>query len=98
MSEKKNNIASTLIPQSNYRKSTAKELASLDTNISPIGKKHPEKKGLIEKINELIYKQASEAKISDYVFKNNKKIFINGLEAVIAGETSITEILRVSQE
>ena len=33
-----------------------------------------------------------------YVFKNNKKIFINGLEAVIAGETSITEILRVSQE
>ena len=51
-----------------------------------------------EKINELIYKQASEAKISDYVFKNNKKIFINGLEAVIAGETSITEILRVSQE
>ena len=51
-----------------------------------------------EKINELIYKQASEAKIADYVFKNNKKIFINGLEAVIAGETSITEILRVSQE
>tara|TARA_Y100000590_G_C15513124_1_gene936151 strand:+ start:109 stop:963 length:855 start_codon:yes stop_codon:yes gene_type:complete len=54
MSEKKNNIASTLIPQSNYRKSTAKELASLDTNISPIGKNHPEKKELIEKINELI--------------------------------------------
>ena len=51
-----------------------------------------------EKINELIYKQASEAEIADYVFKNNKKIFLNGLEAVIAGETSITEILRVSQE
>ena len=51
-----------------------------------------------EKINELIYKQASEAEITDYVFKNNKKIFLNGLEAVIAGETSITEILRVSQE
>ena len=53
---------------------------------------------LDEKINELIYKQASEAEITDYVFKNNKKIFLNGLEAVIAGETSITEILRVSQE
>ena len=51
-----------------------------------------------EKINELIYKHASEAEITDYVFKNNKKIFLNGLEAVIAGETSITEILRVSQE
>ena len=51
-----------------------------------------------EKINELIYKQASEAEIADYVFKNNKRIFINGLEAVTAGETSITEILRVSQE
>jgi general secretion pathway protein E len=51
-----------------------------------------------EKINELIYKQASEAEITDYVFKNNKKIFLNGLEAVTAGETSITEILRVSQE
>ena len=54
MPKKNNNIASSIIPQSNYRKSSAKKLNTLNTDIPCIGKAHPKKKGLIEKINDLI--------------------------------------------
>ena len=42
------------------------------------------------------YKVSAEAYPGPGVLINSN--FLNGLEAVIAGETSITEILRVSQE
>lgn len=54
MTEKKYNIASTVIPQSNYRKTTNKDLKSLDTPIPAIGTNHPEKNTIKEQITEII--------------------------------------------
>jgi RNA polymerase sigma factor (sigma-70 family) len=54
MATNKNNIASTLIPQSNYRKYSNKQLNHLNTDIPPIGKTPPEKKQIIEEIKHMI--------------------------------------------
>ena len=50
MPSEKSNIASTIIPQSNYRKSNNKKLNQLKTDLPPIGKNHTEKENIIEKI------------------------------------------------
>ena len=36
--------------------------------------------------------------MSDYVFKNNKKIYENGLQVVANGDTSISELMRVIED
>ena len=54
MTEKKYNIASTVIPQSNYRKDTNKDLKSLKTDIPAIGVKHPEQKAIKIQIKDAI--------------------------------------------
>lgn len=49
-----------------------------------------------KKLSNLIYNSASENEISDYVYQENKQIFSNGLDAVSVGATSLSEILRIS--
>ena len=51
-----------------------------------------------EKISELIHNSASENEISDYVYKNNKKIYQNGLQVVANGDTSLSELMRVIED
>ena len=51
-----------------------------------------------EKISELIHNSASENEISDYVYKNNKKIYQNGLKVVANGDTSLSELMRVIED
>ena len=51
-----------------------------------------------EKISEFIHNSASENEMSEYVFKNNKKIFENGLQVVANGDTSISELMRVIED
>ena len=51
-----------------------------------------------EKISELIYRSASENEISEYVFANNKKLFENGILALEEGKTSLSELLRITEE
>ena len=51
-----------------------------------------------EKISEFIHNSASENEMSEYVFKNNKKIFENGLQVVASGDTSISELMRVIED
>ena len=51
-----------------------------------------------EKISELIHNSASENEISDYVYKNNKKIYENGLQVVANGDTSLSELMRVIED
>ncbi len=84
MASKKSNIASTLIPQTNYRKSTSKQLIELDTTIPAIGKANPEKKEIMGKVKELIecihlvvlkqsYSGKSiQKKVSEQLFQNTK--------------------------
>ena len=50
-----------------------------------------------KKLRELIHSSASENEISKYVYKKSKNIFENGLEAIENGDTSYSELLRVSQ-
>ena len=54
MTNKKTKISSTIIPQSNYRKTTSKPLSELKTTIVPVGVNYPEKKELTKKVVELI--------------------------------------------
>ncbi len=49
-------------------------------------------------LSELIYKSSSENKIADYVYKDSMKIFENGLRLVEKGETSLSEILRITED
>ena len=51
-----------------------------------------------ETISEFIYNSASENKISDYVYKDSRRIFENGLKALENGETSLAEILRITED
>ena len=51
-----------------------------------------------ETLSELIYKSASENEISDYVYKDSKRIFENGLKALENGDTSLAEILRITED
>ena len=51
-----------------------------------------------EKISEFIHNSASENEMSEYVFKNNKKIFENGLQVVANGDSSISELMRVIED
>tara|TARA_B100000886_G_scaffold281591_1_gene205701 strand:- start:1169 stop:2611 length:1443 start_codon:yes stop_codon:yes gene_type:complete len=51
-----------------------------------------------EKISEFIHNSASENEMSEYVFKNNKKIFENGLQVVANGDISISELMRVIED
>ena len=53
---------------------------------------------LDETISEFIYNSASENKISDYVYKDSRRIFENGLKALENGETSLAEILRITED
>tara|TARA_A100001015_G_scaffold312754_1_gene418547 strand:+ start:405 stop:1259 length:855 start_codon:yes stop_codon:yes gene_type:complete len=85
MSKPKSNIASTIIPQTNYRKATNKTLVNLDVKIQAIGKKHPEKKSINEKVLESIqlihhvvlkrtYQgKAIQKKVQAELFKDTKK-------------------------
>jgi len=50
-----------------------------------------------KKLRELIHSSASENEISEYVYKHSKNIFENGLEAIENGDTSYSELLRISQ-
>ena len=50
-----------------------------------------------KKLRELIHSSASENEISEYVYKKSKNIFENGIEAIENGDTSYSELLRVSQ-
>ena len=51
-----------------------------------------------EKTSELIYKSASENEISEYAYSKNKKLFENGLQAVKDGKTSLSELLRITED
>ena len=51
-----------------------------------------------DKVSELIHNSASENEISDYVYSNNKKIYENGLIAISKGETSLSELMRVTED
>tara|TARA_B100000003_G_scaffold27637_3_gene21886 strand:+ start:2375 stop:3823 length:1449 start_codon:yes stop_codon:yes gene_type:complete len=51
-----------------------------------------------EKISELIYKSASENEITEYAYSNNKKLFENGLLALKDGKTSLSELLRITED
>ena len=51
-----------------------------------------------DKISELIYSSASENQISEYVYSNNKKLFENGLLALKEGQTSLSELLRITED
>tara|TARA_Y100001935_G_scaffold255325_1_gene267722 strand:- start:2602 stop:3456 length:855 start_codon:yes stop_codon:yes gene_type:complete len=85
MATDKNNIASTIIPQSNYRKSSNKQLSNLNTEIPPIGKSHKEKKQIIEEIKHLIILihevvlkrshsgKALQKKVTDALFQTTKE-------------------------
>ncbi len=92
MSSEKKKISSTLIPQTNYRKSTSKELITLNTTIPPIGPEHPAKDNIIKKvkntiimIHEVVLKQAYkgksiENKIQAELFKKTTKKIPTELE------------------
>ncbi len=49
-------------------------------------------------VSELIHNSASENEISDYVYKDNNKIFENGLIALANGDTSMSELMRVTED
>ena len=51
-----------------------------------------------EKISKLIYRSSSENEISEYVFANNKKLFENGILTLEEGKTSLSELLRITEE
>ena len=51
-----------------------------------------------DKVSELIHNSASENEISDYVYSNNKKIYENGLIAISKGDTSLSELMRVTED
>ena len=51
-----------------------------------------------DQISELIHNSASESEISDYVFQKNSKIFENGLLALVNGDTSMSELMRVTED
>ena len=51
-----------------------------------------------DKVSDLIHNSASENEISDYVYSNNKKIYENGLIAISKGETSLSELMRVTED
>ena len=51
-----------------------------------------------DQVSELIHKSASENEISDYVYKDNNKIFENGLIALANGDTSMSELMRVTED
>jgi len=50
------------------------------------------------KLSELIYNSSSEAELSNYVHQTSKKLFEDGLRVINDGETSVAELLRVSQD
>ena len=76
MSQKKSHITNTVIPQSNYRKKTSKELNTLNTDIPSIGKKHNEEraikeyiKNMIELVNQITFnKKESRSKLEENLF------------------------------
>jgi general secretion pathway protein E len=49
-------------------------------------------------VSELIHNSASENEITDSVYKNNKKIYENGLIAVANGDTCLAELMRVTED
>ena len=51
-----------------------------------------------DQVSELIHKSASENEISDYVYKDNNKIFENSLIALANGDTSMSELMRVTED
>ncbi len=51
-----------------------------------------------ETISDLIHKSASENEIADYAYTNNKKLFENGLLALKDGKTSLSELLRITED
>tara|TARA_B100001115_G_scaffold132252_1_gene99972 strand:- start:200 stop:1159 length:960 start_codon:yes stop_codon:yes gene_type:complete len=51
-----------------------------------------------DQVSELIHNSASENEISDYVYKDNNKIFENGLIALANGDTSMSELMRVTED
>ena len=84
--EKKYNIASTVIPQSNYRKSTNKDLRRPNTPIPAIGTNHPLETTIKAQITEIIIvvnkmmcdkgiskPSQLEKKIFDALFQSTKK-------------------------
>lgn len=108
MPSEKSNIASTIIPQSNYRKSNNKKLNQLKTDLPPIGKNHTEKENIIEKIktqiiliHEVVLKRshsgtALQKKITNELFQSTKKTISNDLHEVWKLiETPVTNIIKV---
>ena len=51
-----------------------------------------------ETISDLIHKSASENEIADYAYTNNKKLFENGLLALKDSKTSLSELLRITED
>ena len=51
-----------------------------------------------ETISDLIHKSASENEIADYAYSNNKKLFENGLLVLKDGKTSLSELLRITED
>ena len=51
-----------------------------------------------ETISDLIHKSASENEITEYAYSNNKKLFENGLLALKDGKTSLSELLRITED
>lgn len=51
-----------------------------------------------ETISDLIHKSASENEIADYAYSNNKKLFENALLTLKDGKTSLSELLRITED
>ena len=49
-------------------------------------------------LRDLIHRQAGELELARYVRQHSAGIRSNGIEKVLAGETSLDEVLRVTME
>ncbi|MEK9726743.1 MAG: sigma-70 family RNA polymerase sigma factor [Candidatus Margulisiibacteriota bacterium] len=84
MTQKKHHISNTVIPQSNYRKNTNRDLLSINTEIPAIGKTHPAEteikdtiKRSLKLVNQVVLKKEEvktriESKLINTIFKATK--------------------------
>ncbi len=104
----KNQLASTYIPQSNYRNTTNKDLAKINIEISPIGENHQHKNELKKRIIYLINlihiiifsdensSKKLENKIFNDIFKKTKKEFPEDIDKLWDGiKTNICNAIKV---
>ena len=104
----KNQLASTYIPQSNYRNKTTKDLTKIDIKINPIGINHPHEPELKKRVLNLVTmiqrivfnnEQPSkkfEKKLYDEIFQKTQKKFPKDIEELWnAIKTNICNFIKV---